>query len=101
MKVLERVPPRAIARRRGPLADRRRDGAYFDAVSSWWVNLFGHSDFGLISEAITDQLGKLAARDAGRLTHPPVVELSERLASLTGWATRFTPATGPAPPRSR
>ncbi|MEI7843307.1 MAG: adenosylmethionine--8-amino-7-oxononanoate transaminase [Gallionellaceae bacterium] len=54
---------------------------YLDAVSSWWVNLFGHSN-PRINAAITDQLGKLEHVMLAGFTHEPVVQLSERLASL-------------------
>ena len=54
---------------------------YLDAVSSWWVNLFGHCN-PRINAAITDQLGKLEHVMLAGFTHKPVVELSERLAQL-------------------
>lgn len=54
---------------------------YLDAVSSWWVNLFGHCN-PRINAAITDQLGKLEHVMLAGFTHEPVVQLSERLASL-------------------
>ena len=54
---------------------------YLDAVSSWWVNLFGHCN-PRINAAVTDQLGKLEHVMLAGFTHEPVVELSERLARL-------------------
>ncbi len=54
---------------------------YLDAVSSWWVNLFGHCN-PRINAAITDQLGKLEHVMLAGFTHEPVVQLSERLAQL-------------------
>lgn len=56
---------------------------YLDGVSSWWVNLFGHSN-PRINAAITEQLGRLAHVMLAGFTHEPVVELSERLSALTG-----------------
>ena len=61
-------------------ADGRR---YLDGISSWWVNLFGHSN-PRINAAITDQLGKLEHVMLAGFTHEPVVQLSERLSALTG-----------------
>ena len=61
-------------------ADGRR---YLDGISSWWVNLFGHSN-ARINAAITDQLGKLEHVMLAGFTHEPVVQLSERLSALTG-----------------
>ena len=63
-------------------ADGRR---YLDAVSSWWVNLFGHCE-PRINAALADQLGKLEHVLLAGFSHEPVVELSERLARATGGA---------------
>ncbi|MDD5181030.1 MAG: adenosylmethionine--8-amino-7-oxononanoate transaminase [Gallionellaceae bacterium] len=54
---------------------------YLDAVSSWWVNLFGHCN-PHINAAITDQLGKLEHVMLAGFTHEPAVRLAERLAQL-------------------
>ena len=54
---------------------------YLDAVSSWWVNLFGHCN-PRINTAITLQLGQLEHVMLAGFTHEPVVQLSERLAQL-------------------
>ncbi|MBI4937502.1 MAG: adenosylmethionine--8-amino-7-oxononanoate transaminase [Nitrosomonadales bacterium] len=54
---------------------------YLDAVSSWWVNLFGHCN-PRINAAIADQLGKLEHVMLAGFTHEPAVQLSERLAQL-------------------
>ncbi len=54
---------------------------YLDAVSSWWVNLFGHSN-PRINAAIIDQLGKLEHVMLAGFTHEPVVKLSEKLRAL-------------------
>jgi adenosylmethionine-8-amino-7-oxononanoate aminotransferase len=54
---------------------------YLDAVSSWWVNLFGHSN-PRINAAITAQLGKLEQVILAGFTHEPVIALSEALAKI-------------------
>jgi adenosylmethionine-8-amino-7-oxononanoate aminotransferase len=54
---------------------------YLDTVSSWWVNLFGHSN-PRINAAIIDQLGKLEHVMLAGFTHEPVVQLSEKLREL-------------------
>jgi len=54
---------------------------YLDAVSSWWVNLFGHCN-PRINAAIIEQLGQLEHVMLAGFTHEPVVQLSERLAKL-------------------
>jgi len=63
-------------------ADGRR---YLDAISSWWVNLFGHGH-PRINAALADQLGRLEHVMLAGFTHEPVVELSERLGRATGGA---------------
>ena len=56
---------------------------YLDAVSSWWVNLFGHAN-ARINAALKDQLDTLEHVILAGFTHEPVIELSERLSALTG-----------------
>lgn len=93
MKVHERFPPRAIVAAEGPWLIDDQGHRILDAVSSWWVNLFGHN-FAPIRQAIADQLGKLDHIMLAGLTHPPVVELSERLAALTGLGHAFYASDG-------
>jgi len=63
-------------------ADGRR---YLDAISSWWVNLFGHAN-PRINAALKDQLDRLEHAMLAGFTHEPVIELSEQLAARTGHA---------------
>lgn len=60
-------------------ADGKR---YLDAISSWWVNLFGHAN-PRINAALKDQLDKLEHAMLAGFTHEPVIALSERLSKLT------------------
>ncbi|MCU0933868.1 MAG: adenosylmethionine--8-amino-7-oxononanoate transaminase [Thiobacillaceae bacterium] len=93
MKHLERVPPLPITRGEGPWLvdfDGRR---YLDAISSWWVNLFGHCN-PRINAALMDQLGRIEHVMLAGCTHAPVVELSERLAGLTGLGHAFYGSDG-------
>lgn len=81
MKRHETLPLVPVARGQGAWLydfDGRR---YLDAVSSWWVNLFGHCN-PLIGAAITEQLNTLEHVMLAGFTHQPVVELSERLIAL-------------------
>ena len=93
MKQLEAVPPLAIARGEGPWLIDTDGRRYLDAISSWWVNLFGHCN-PRINAAITDQLGKIEHVMLAGATHAPVVELSERLAQLTGLGHAFYGSDG-------
>jgi len=54
---------------------------YLDAVSSWWVNLFGHAN-PRINAAIRTQLERLEQVILAGFTHEPVIALSEALAAL-------------------
>ncbi len=58
-------------------------GRYLDAVSSWWVNLFGHAN-PIINAALKAQLDTLEHAMLAGFTHEPVVALSEQLAARTG-----------------
>ena len=49
-----------------------------DAISSWWVNLHGHSH-PYINKKISEQLQKFEHTIFSGFTHPPAVELAERL----------------------
>ncbi|QHI96532.1 adenosylmethionine--8-amino-7-oxononanoate transaminase [Xylophilus rhododendri] len=77
------VPPLPIARGEGPWLIDQEGQRYFDATSSWWVNLFGHADAG-INDAIKRQLDTLPHVMLAGCTHAPAVELAERLSALTG-----------------
>ena len=82
MKQHETLPLVSVARGAGCWLydfDGRR---YLDAISSWWVNLFGHCN-PRINAALADQLGKLEHVLLAGFSHEPVVELSERLARAT------------------
>ena len=79
------VPPLPIARGHGPWLIDHEGARYFDANSSWWVNLFGHADKGL-NDAIKQQLDTLPHVMLAGCTHEPAVRLSERLSARTGGA---------------
>jgi adenosylmethionine-8-amino-7-oxononanoate aminotransferase len=81
----EEVPLIAVARARGPWLYDHENRRYLDAISSWWVNLFGHAN-PRINAALKEQLDTLEHAMLAGFTHEPVIELSEQLASLTGHA---------------
>jgi adenosylmethionine-8-amino-7-oxononanoate aminotransferase len=81
MKAHETLPLVPIARAEGAWLEDFDGRRYLDAVSSWWVNLFGHGE-PRINAALVDQLGTLEHAMLAGFTHRPVVELSERLAAL-------------------
>ena len=93
MKVHETLPIVPIARGEGAYLVDFEDRRYLDAVSSWWVNLFGHSN-ARIKDAIRVQLDALPHAMLAGFTHRPVVELSERLHELTGLGHAFFGSDG-------
>jgi adenosylmethionine-8-amino-7-oxononanoate aminotransferase len=54
---------------------------YLDAISSWWVNLFGHCH-PVIAGAVKDQLDRLEHVLLAGFTHAPAIELAERLVRI-------------------
>ena len=55
---------------------------YLDAISSWWVNLHGHSHHPFIAERVSEQLRTLEHVLFAGFTHPAAVELAEQLLAL-------------------
>jgi adenosylmethionine-8-amino-7-oxononanoate aminotransferase len=93
MKSHEGRLPLAIERAQGPWLYGTDGARYLDAVSSWWVNLFGHSH-PHIKAALTRQLEQLDHVMLAGFTHEPVVQLSEKLAQLTGLGHAFYGSDG-------
>ncbi len=83
MQRAAQVRPLSIVSGQGPWLFDEDGKRYFDAISSWWVNLFGHADK-RINAALIDQLERLPHVMLAGCTHPPAVELAERLSALTG-----------------
>ncbi|MEM5424137.1 adenosylmethionine--8-amino-7-oxononanoate transaminase [Paraburkholderia sp. BR14263] len=83
MKHHERLPLVAVARGEGPWLHDREGRRYLDAISSWWVNLFGHANAS-INAALKAQLDTLEHVMLAGCTHEPAVELAERLSARTG-----------------
>ena len=81
MKLYERFPLLPVARGSGVWLYDYEGRKYLDAVSSWWVNLFGHCN-PRINAALREQLETLEHVMLAGFTHEPVVLLSERLRSL-------------------
>ena len=81
MQEHERFPPIPIRRGRGVWLEDFDGNRYLDAISSWWVNLFGHAH-PRINAAVSAQLEQLEHVILAGFTHEPIVNLSERLAGL-------------------
>jgi adenosylmethionine-8-amino-7-oxononanoate aminotransferase len=55
--------------------------SYIDAISSWWVNLFGHANPRIV-RALTEQAQKLEQVIFSGFTHEPAQKLTEALLAL-------------------
>ena len=74
-------PPIAIVKGEGALLWDESGKEYIDAIASWWVNPFGHSNR-FIADAIYKQLTTLEHVLFGGFTHEPAVVLSEKLLEI-------------------
>lgn len=79
----ETVPLVPVSHGRGAWLYGHDGRRYLDAISSWWVNLFGHAN-PRINAALRDQLDTLEHAMLAGFTHEPVIRLSEQLSSMTG-----------------
>ncbi len=82
MKDHEQLPLVPIRRGEGVWLEDFDGKRYLDAVSSWWVNVFGHAN-PRINQRIKDQVDQLEHVILAGFSHAPVIELSERLVKLT------------------
>lgn len=82
MKDYEEFPPIVIKRGEGVWLYDENGKRYMDAVSSWWVNIFGHAN-PRISKVLSEQAFTLEHVIFANFTHEPAIELSERLVALT------------------
>ncbi len=78
----ETVPLVPVARGRGAWLYDVDGNRYLDAISSWWVNLFGHAN-PRINAALKEQLDTLEHAMLAGFTHEPVIALSEQLSART------------------
>jgi len=82
MKDHEQLPMIPIRRGEGVWLEDFDGNRYLDAISSWWVNLFGHCN-PHINAALKTQLDTLEHAIFAGFTHETAIELSERLVRLT------------------
>jgi len=82
MKDHETLPLIPIKKADGIYLEDFEGNIYIDAISSWWVNMFGHTNR-YINDKIKEQLDTLEHVILAGFTHEQVVKLSERLVKLT------------------
>ncbi|TRX21397.1 adenosylmethionine--8-amino-7-oxononanoate transaminase [Flavobacterium franklandianum] len=73
--------PIAIKRGEGALLWDENNKEYIDAIASWWVNPYGHSNK-FIADAIYKQLTTLEHVLFGGFTHEPAIILAEKLMEI-------------------
>lgn len=73
--------PIAISRGEGALLWDENNKEYIDAIASWWVNPFGHSNK-IIADAIYKQLTTLEHVLFGGFTHEPAIKVAEKLMEI-------------------
>lgn len=71
----------AIVKGEGTYLIDEQGNRFIDAISSWWVNLHGHSH-PYIAERVSEQLNTLEHSIFAGFTHEPAVELAERLLAI-------------------
>lgn len=81
MKDYEKFPPIVIEKGKGVFLEDVNGKKYLDAVSSWWVNLFGHSN-DRINKALYKQANILEHAIFANFTHKPAIELCERMINI-------------------
>ncbi len=82
MKDHEWLPLLPVRRAEGVWLEDMDGKRYIDAISSWWVNLFGHAN-PHISARVAEQASVLEHVILAGATHEPAVELAERLVGIT------------------
>ena len=82
MKDHETLPLIPIRSGKGIFLYDFEGNSYIDAVSSWWVNLFGHAN-PFINERVKKQIDTLEHVLLAGFTHEPAVELAHRLVNIT------------------
>lgn len=81
MKDYEQLPVIPIRRGSGIWLEDYDGKRYIDAISSWWVNLFGHAN-PRINAALVEQLGLLEHVLLAGFSHEPAIRLAERLVEI-------------------
>lgn len=82
MKDHEQLPLIPIKKGEGIWLEDFEGNRYLDAISSWWVNVFGHAN-PKINQRIKAQVDQLEHVIMAGFTHQPIIELAERLVEVT------------------
>nr|WP_298625974.1 adenosylmethionine--8-amino-7-oxononanoate transaminase [uncultured Legionella sp.] len=92
MKDFEACPPLVIERAEGSYLYTDK-GKLIDSISSWWCKSLGHGHPAVMS-AINMQMNRFEHVIGANTTHPPLAELGEHLAEITGNQHAFFASDG-------
>ncbi len=82
MKDHEKIPMIPIKSGKGVWLYDYDNNKYLDAISSWWVNIFGHSNT-YINQSIKKQLSRLEHVLLAGFTHEPAIILADNLIKIS------------------
>jgi adenosylmethionine-8-amino-7-oxononanoate aminotransferase len=82
MKDHEVLPLIPIKSAKGVYLEDFEGNSYIDAISSWWVNILGHSN-PRINQALKDQVDTLEHVLLAGFTHQSAIDLAEKLIEIT------------------
>lgn len=81
MKEIDLNPLPNIKKAKGSWLIDKNNNKYLDAISSWWVNLFGHNN-PEIKKAINRQLNKFEHIIFSNFTHDPAIKFTDELVKV-------------------
>ena len=81
-KDLKKAPPVLIERAKGIKLYDEKGNYYYDTISSWWCNIFGHNHSKIV-KAIISQAQKLDHVLFAGFTHKPAVNLAQKLIEIS------------------
>ena len=76
------LPLIPIKKAKGIYLEDFEGNRYIDGISSWWVNIFGHTNE-YINEKIKEQLENLEHTIFAGFTHEPAINLAKRVVEIT------------------
>ncbi|MCM1992562.1 adenosylmethionine--8-amino-7-oxononanoate transaminase [Oceanirhabdus seepicola] len=82
MKDYEEFPSVIVERGKGAYVYDLNGKSYMDAVSSWWVNLFGHSNE-RINRAIKNQMDNIEHVIFANFSHKSAIDFAERIVKIS------------------
>ncbi|MTI67884.1 MAG: adenosylmethionine--8-amino-7-oxononanoate transaminase [Firmicutes bacterium] len=82
MKDYEDLAPIVIKKGYGVFLEDINGSTYLDGISSWWVNLFGHSNK-RINKALYNQSENLEHVIFANFSSEPAIKLAEKIANIT------------------